>query len=147
MPTSQVAVTIKVPADLSQWVKEQSCNARNQVALFSEAVLLYRKLFLLLQSNPNWLKPLGTLDTLITPILDPYIYQELAVLGSDFPSRPNARVGQHVRRAIQAYRELFDYVGIYCLQEVDYRDPETGVLFLLEDLEVISIEKGDLYNG
>ena len=142
MPTSQQAVTIRIPSDLKEWIKDHSCNSRTQTGLFTEAAILYYRAYLYLK--PHLLKFIPTdYSYYVSPIIAPEHYELLVKLNTGRGSqRTHKQVGTHLRIAITVYSKLYQDVGVYNIHEIDIQDSELGVIHLLEQLEIIDLTTG-----
>ena len=141
MPTSQQSITIRIPGELKEWIKDHTSNSRTQTGMFTEAIILYYRAYLYIK--PHLRRLIETnYSEFINPVIAPEHYELLASLNTGRGSqRTHKQVGGHLRNAITIYKHLYQDVGVYNIHEIDIQD-ELGVIHLLEQLEIIDLSTG-----
>ncbi|EKU97985.1 hypothetical protein Lepto7375DRAFT_7244 [Leptolyngbya sp. PCC 7375] len=142
MPTSQQSITIRIPSDLKDWIKDHISNSRTQTGLFTEALILYYRAYLYIKPH---LRRLVSTDysEFINPVISPEHYELLSTLNTGRGNqRSHKQVGNHLRNAITIYSKLYQDVAVYNIHEIDIQDDELGVIHLLEEVEIINLNTG-----
>ena len=115
--SQKIKISIKTTCKLATWLKSISNTSRPYSFHVLEALRLYEAIYLSLLSNPDWL-PVEELNSLKDHAVNVTISKsELKVLRSLSNGRMK-NLPYHLRRALIAYRKLYEIISIYDLYRI-----------------------------